>query len=338
MIGLFTSSAEKRDRAALAWVQEVHSDSLTEDRLEVYIAWMVADERNAQAFRAMDAAWIAAGDSQDALRAQLGPEAREQTNTSALAVRILGSLRPGLTPQFAGVVAAVCLVAVVALQDPQIELQPQQYATVIGERLDVSLDDGTIVTLNTGSKLTVAFEDDKRVVTLDSGGALFDVASDATRPFVVEMEGGAVEVLGTVFDVLRNPDGFSVTVLEGRVSVSADGEDPDLKAVVLSPDQRAEVNTRMASLTSFSIDAEIATAWRQGQLIYRDADVTAVMADLNRYSTISLSVADQGIDGMRFTGVLTIDAPDIMMERLAGLLKMETIQTEDGGLRLQSID
>ena len=337
MIGLFASAAEKRDRTALAWVQELHSDAMTDDRMEAYVAWIEADERNAQAFRDMDAAWIAAGDSQEALRAQFGPEARDQ-NSGSLTTRVFGSLRPGLTPQFVGVVAAACLVVIVALQDSQIDLQPQRYATAVGERLDVPLDDGTVVTLNTGSKLTVAFEDDKRVVTLESGGALFEVASDSSRPFVVEMDGGAVEVLGTVFDVLRNPDGFSVTVLEGRVSVSADGEDPDLRAVVLSPDQRAEVNTRLASLTSFAIDAEVATAWRQGQLIYRDTDVADVLADLNRYSTVPLTIPDQGFDTKTFTGVLTIDAPNIMMERLAGLLNMETIQTEDGGLQLQSID
>ena len=338
MMDLFGNAAEKRSREALAWVQELNSKTMSEDRMEAYITWMEADKRNAEAFRQLDAAWIAAGESQDAIRAQFGPEARAQQSTGSTAARLLMSLRPGFTPQFAGVVAVACLLLVIGLPDSQPDMQTQQFTTAVGERRDIALDDGSVVTLNTNFSLTVSFEEEKRIVNLHNGGALFDVETDATRPFVVLMDGGAVEVLGTVFDVLRHPDGFSVTVLEGRVSVSADGEDPDLKAVVLSSDQRAEVNTRLASLTSYTVDADIATAWRRGQLIYRDADLSSVLADLNRYSTIPLSTTHDTVEDIRFTGVLTIDTPDIMMERLAGLLNMETVRTEDGGLRLHSID
>ncbi len=338
MIDFFAYFAGKRDREALEWVQVLHSDDMSDTQMEAYVAWMEANPRNAEAFRALDEVWVASGDASDAIHARFGPEARDATGASLFTGKLRAALQPAWTPQFAGAVAAICVIAVLALQWPQPAPQSQRFATAIGDLLDVSLADGSVVTLNTGSEIVVAFSEDKRVVSLERGGALFDVMPDAERPFQVRMNGGAVEVLGTVFDVLRDPDGFSVTVLEGRVSVSAEGEDPDLKAVVLNPNQRVEVITKLASLTSFTIDADMATAWHRGQLIYRDAVVADVMTDLNRYSTVPLSIENAGIEQSNFTGVLTIDAPNIMMERLASLLQMEVVQSEEGGLRLQSIN
>lgn len=338
MIGLFASSATKRDQEALEWVERLHGDDMSDAQIEAYVAWMETDSRNADAFRRLDAAWIASGDAKEGIRARFGAEVRGETVQESAHSRFLAAVRPAFSPQFAGAVAAVCVILVVALQWPQPAVQSERYVTAVGERLEVPLQDGSVVTLNTGSEIRVSYNENQRSVLLERGGALFDVTSDAKRPFLVEMDGGAVQVLGTVFDVLRKSDGFSVTVLEGRVSVTADGNDTDPELVVLSPDQRAEVNTKLASLTSFTIDAEMATAWRRGQLIYRDALVADVIVDLNRYSTVPLTIRDSAVEQSRFTGVLTIDAPDIMMERLASLLMLEAVPTEEGGLRLQSIN
>ncbi len=336
---VFLSKADRREKEALDWVQRIDGDTMSEADMESYVAWMELNEENAIAFRRLDAAWIVAGEATDAIRAQFGPEARALDDGPSLWSRGLSGLRPGWTLQFAALCGALALILVVGLQAPEENTTTmQQFATSVGERRDITLEDGSIVTLNTGSEISIAFEADRRTVNLSRGGALFDVTPDATRPFMVRMDGGAVEVLGTVFDVLRKDEGFSVTVLEGRVSVSADVEGlASNKAVVLAPNQGADVNTRLASLSSFSIDADIATAWRRGQLIYRIAPLGQVMADLNRYATVPLSVEDEAIRELVFTGVLAIESADLMMARLAGLLRLEAVSTEDGGLRLQSV-
>ncbi len=93
------------------------------------------------------------------------------------------------------------------------------YATDIGERRSVTLADGSTVDLNARSKLRIEFTKDKRLVELLDGQALFQVAKDKDRPFIVASGDATVRAVGTQFDVYRKANGTTVTVLEGRVAV-----------------------------------------------------------------------------------------------------------------------
>jgi hypothetical protein len=93
------------------------------------------------------------------------------------------------------------------------------YATGIGEQRTVTLSDGSTVELNSQSRLRVAFHPHERDVELLEGQALFHVAHDRTRPFLVQSEGAKVRAVGTQFDVYRKSDGTVITVVEGRVAV-----------------------------------------------------------------------------------------------------------------------
>lgn len=341
MSGVLESAQERREREALAWVQALHSEYLEESMsdadMEAYIAWMEADAGNAEAFRRLDMAWIVSGDAADSIRATYAPEARAAVDRNSPFLTSLFNLRVNFVPKLASIGVAMAVVVAVMLQKPDVGVEPVSYATAVGEQVDIKLADGSVVTLNTDSVIRVTFEAARRTVNLVQGGALFDVARDEQRSFMVRMDGGTVEVLGTVFDVLRNDEGFSVTVLEGRVSVSADIDGPaPNKAVVLTPNEGAEVNRKDASLVSFPVDADAATAWRRGQLIYRDTPLETVLADLNRYTVVPLSLENATIGAQTFTGVLRIEPTDVMMDRLAGLMGLVVVPTKDGGLRLKS--
>jgi transmembrane sensor len=93
------------------------------------------------------------------------------------------------------------------------------YATDIGERRSITLADGSTVDLNARSKLRIEFTKDERRVELLGGQALFQVAKDKNRPFIVASGDATVRAVGTQFDVYRKAGGTTVTVLEGRVAV-----------------------------------------------------------------------------------------------------------------------
>lgn len=334
-MGLFERAEDKRYREALDWVQTLHGDDVSEAQIASYVDWMEADPLNAEVFRRLDEAWVISADAKDAIRAVYGPEARS-VHTGGIAKHLKAFVRPGFTPQFAAATAALLLLMLAVLPTPDTNTSVQRYVTAIGETRDVTLEDDSVVTLNTNSEISVSYEYGVRRVSIGKGGALFEVASDAERPFIVHVNGGMVRVLGTVFDVLESPAGFTVTVLEGRVSVAAG--DNETNGAVLEPNQRAEVNTRVAALTTFAVDADAASAWRRGQLIYRNAPLSDVMTDLNRYSSVPLTLGNDAMGDMEFTGVLSIAAPNLMMERLAGLLSMNVVESEDGALILDSFD
>lgn len=96
------------------------------------------------------------------------------------------------------------------------------YTTEIGERRSIQLSDGSTVDLNARSKLRIEFSGAERRVELIEGQALFQVAKDKARPFIVQSGDATVRAVGTQFDVDRKASGTTVTVLEGRVVVYSD--------------------------------------------------------------------------------------------------------------------
>jgi transmembrane sensor len=115
------------------------------------------------------------------------------------------------------------------------------YATATGERLSVTLSDGSTIELNARSRLRVQFSKKERHVELLEGQALFQVAKEKNRPFIVSSVHARVRAVGTQFDVYRRANGTTVTVLEGRVAVySAEHVESTARAPAFSPSSMAE--------------------------------------------------------------------------------------------------
>src|SRR5690606_20728867 len=96
------------------------------------------------------------------------------------------------------------------------------YATRPGEQKVATLKDGSRIALNTDTRLDVRFDAGRRRIRLDRGEAMFEVAHDADRPFVVVAGDTRVQALGTVFIVRRTGDDVVVTLVKGRVAVVRD--------------------------------------------------------------------------------------------------------------------
>ena len=93
------------------------------------------------------------------------------------------------------------------------------YQTEIGEQRSILLEDGSTVELNSRTRLRVRFDINERAVELRAGQALFRVAKEAQRPFIVRTDGTSVRAVGTAFDVYKRSTGTVVTVVEGKVAV-----------------------------------------------------------------------------------------------------------------------
>ncbi len=120
----------------------------------------------------------------------------------------------------------------------------QTYSTRVGEQRTCKLDDGSMVYLNTDSRLEVDFSDRVRNIRLVRGEALFVVARNTHRPFIVTSNTAAVRAIGTRFNVRTRADATDVVVVEGVVQVTATGVNPagsaestPLPAVQLAPHQ-----------------------------------------------------------------------------------------------------
>lgn len=211
------------------------------------------------------------------------------------------------------------------------------YETQVAEHRSITLEDGSRIDLNARTKVRVAFGSSERRVDLLEGQALFQVAKDPARPFIVSGAGTQVQAVGTRFDVNLKKSGTIVTVLEGKVAVSplphalAGEEQPSLPTTVGAPTSAATLESgsrdqnaggeflliagEQAVITTTSIakpklvNIAAATAWKQGQLEFDETPLVEVAEEFNRYNRVRLIVESQSLDDFRISGVYSSDDP-----------------------------
>ncbi len=192
--------------------------------------------------------------------------------------------------------------------------QLDRYVTRIGERKTVVLQDGSKVNLNTATEILVNYNDNMRRVRLERGEAYFEVKSDADRPFMVNLDGYAVSVLGTSFNLRKNPSNFTLAVEEGTVLLHRQEEQPTPNAPVIDSGINDFSETRKLSQyrVSEGIVAKVDTIgstfvanrqntfigysdWRTGILQFQDERLSAVVRELNRYMGKKILIEDASI-------------------------------------------
>ena len=226
-----------------------------------------------------------------------------------------------------GMAAAATAVAITAA--PWGELVPQPdtlYATAKGESRAVQLADGSRIDLNTDSHLSVRLDKDARRVTVHDGQALFDVAHDSARPFLITAGDETVRVVGTRFDVRRRDGQLSVTVLRGLVEVSTDGQDTPIR---LHPGQMLDHVEGASAISVRAVAAEDQIGWRSGRLIYRDQPLGRIVSDMNHYFDRPLRLEGENTANLRFSGVLIVDGQDAMVRRLTSLMPISAKPTDE---------
>jgi transmembrane sensor len=182
-------------------------------------------------------------------------------------------------------------------------------ATEVGEQRLVTLKDGTHVFLNTATRLAVNFDSHARRVELKSGEALFDVAKKPTWPFIVKAAGREIKALGTSFIVRSDATQTTVTLVEGTVSVTADGSSPDqrmsapaaLQSFTLKPGQKLTFLGTQSRLDMTPLDK--AVAWRRGEIIFDDTSLSEAAMELNRYNKDKILIERADAQAVRVTGL-----------------------------------
>ncbi len=204
------------------------------------------------------------------------------------------------------------------------------YATDLGEKRSITLADGSTVELNTHSRVRVHFTAQARDVELLGGQALFRVAPDPKRPFVVTSDFMHVRAIGTQFDVYRKASGTVVTVLEGRVAIrdgsGAGGSLVTEKPVLLSAGEQARV-TGAAPPAATRANVATVTAWTQGRLIFDATPLAEVAEEFNRYNARRLVVDDGALRDFHVSGSFASSDPASLLRFLkeqAGITIHET--------------
>src|SRR5690606_14897892 len=179
-----------------------------------------------------------------------------------------------------------------------------QFQTERGEQLVVNLDDGSTVQLNSLSRIEARFDDRTRTVTLFEGEALFTVARDPDRKFLVRTGRGRVEALGTRFNVRTAVDDVVVTVLEGTVLVSTEDTEPaEMQSEVATQGQQVLVARAGQIQRREAPKLEQVIAWSQGKLIFSGEPLHQAVERVDRHSKHTVVLKDDRLRDLPIYGI-----------------------------------
>ena len=262
-----------------------------------------------------------------------------------------GCARPWWQRWAVAATAAFVIVSVGALFILHDGSQPIVVATDLGEQRSVTLEDGSIVYVNTQSQISALYTEDARTVELLYGEALFDVKPEPDRPFRVIAGETIAEALGTTFNVRFIDDEAEVSVVEGTVAFSR--QDAEFDAV--ERDEAAVIDTaaavdlgrieagRVILKAGQSVDlAEAAptprvairnvkavTAWTTRKLVFDEDDLAAIAEEFNRYNRRRLVVSPGLVGGERFSGTFAADDPESFVDFMKLTANIEAITVGD---------
>jgi transmembrane sensor len=304
------AAANAIEEMATAWVSRLDAapdDARIRAELE---SWLEADPRHCGAFMRARAAWT----SLDRLRV-LPSDAGQGPRPSRR--RMLAAAGGGAAALAAGV--GGFLVYVSGLD---------QIATPIGEIRRVPLRDGSLVAINTNSRLEVHLRANVRDLRLDKGEVWFEVAKDRARPFVVSAGNVRVRAVGTAFAVRRRDDGADVLVTEGVIETWA--VDAANRKVRVAAGSKVFVSDIAGPSEVVSAAAQIdrTLAWRSGEIALDGETLAAAAAEFNRYNTRRLTV-DPSLADKRLVGWFHTNEPETFARAAAATLGISMTADDD---------
>jgi transmembrane sensor len=316
-------TAQEIDAEAAEWAARMDGGPLQPEQEKQFQAWLQDDVRCMGAYGRMRAIAL----TSERARA-LGPDFDPAAFISPPAFprrRLL---------QLGGAVAASLLVAAGGAW--QVLRMRGRFATGKGETKVVALKDGSVVTLNTASEIQVNYSDTLRGVELLQGEALFDVAKNRARPFVVTAGDTNVRAVGTSFTVRRLEEApVQILVREGVVEVfkPASGEMP-VRVSANSMAEAAQNQDRAIAARAVPLaQLQRQIAWQTGQIAFEGETLAQAAAEFARYSDTRIIIDDPALAREEITGLFKTTDPVGFAKKTAISLNLR-VSIGEGEVRL----
>jgi transmembrane sensor len=222
------------------------------------------------------------------------------------------------------------------------QMSSSVYTTGVGEQRLLKFSDSSTVEMNSRSRIRVRYTRDERAVDILVGEALFNVTKDSARPFIVDVGGARVSVIGTQFDVYKKARVTVVTVVEGRVSVTAPapvahGEDIEgtnaqsdasksTTAILVSSGEQLRMTSNLAKLDEHTNLAAV-TAWTQRRILFDSATLLEVAEEFNRYNSRQLVIDNPQLFQFHISGTFSSTDPESLIRFLRERPDVRVIET-----------
>jgi transmembrane sensor len=316
---------------AAAWIARLHGEGRTASVEVGFKRWLAASAEHRTAFEMANEIWL------DTERL---PKPATPTFSRWPKAALVITIPRALT---AAVVATVIIGFAFHLKDSDL-------ATSVGEQRNLSLEDGTRISLNTSSRVRVHYDHSARRVELEAGEAYFEVAKHADWPFIVTAGGKQIVARGTAFLVRRDDESVAVTLVEGKVTVAPAGEVVPSRApaslntsvsaaesapaagphrsaddITLSPGQRLTFVDHQTAPQIDSPQIERVTAWQRGQVILDHTPLSDAAAEMNRYSDLELAIDGPEAGRAQVTGIFRVGDSQSFAQAVAETYHLQVV-------------
>lgn len=317
------SPPEDPDAIAAKWVGRLDAGLTPQEQVELQ-RWRTADLRNEEAFARFQATWLALG------------RARRTGAAPALNLELTALARRQRRRRFAAAGAGLALLIAVGVSwrahapSSAVASSTPQVVLLGPERRE--LPDGSTIEYPAGAVFSVDYSGPLRRVILSQGEALFQVAKNPDRGFVVAAAGVEVRALGTAFSVQLGQEAVDVLVTEGTVRVepsrpaagaaaSAATPPPEPEAAVLTVGQKTVVplsaSSSPAAVTAAAPDEVSARlAWRNPRVEFSGARFSDVVAVMNKYNRVQFVIGDSTLADVPMSGLFRADDPETFVQML----------------------
>jgi transmembrane sensor len=314
---------EPREVAALFVSRRAEGLNASEENL--LAGWLARDESHRLLLESAERAWKAFAEPQgDEILAAMRAHALKQRPRGWAAWRPVAAAAAVLL-----LMGGTALVVIAPWAPDSRTTQPPvlaatvHYTSLRGEVKELTLPDGSRMTLDADSTAIGHFGEGGRSIELQRGRAYFDVVTDHNRPFSVAAAERSVVAVGTRFDVNLTADGVTVTLIEGRVDV---GSQDDARAPIrLESGQQYISRGDDASVRTIGSAADNVIAWRTGLVNFDEQTLGEAAAIMNRYSGTQIVIDDPAVASLRVSGQFRAGDARRFADTLADMHKLEAV-------------
>lgn len=309
-------NSRKSDSQAARWVVRLGGGPLLPHEQRELDAWLEGDHRNRGAFVRAQAAWLDLDRVAALSRPGGGSYSGPDTPSERPVLRRRWVLAAGL-----GTVAVAGAGGWWSWQG-----RGRSYVSGGGEIRRVTLADGSTMTLNSSSSVRVDYTSAQRSVSLERGEALFEVAKDRTRPFVVSAGNLSVRAVGTAFAVWRRDIRTDVTVAEGIVEVFDSHGLRRQRATRLVANElgvATRTGLRIQRLTPQDLDRRL--AWRAGMLVFDGETLSEAVREINLYGGKPIRIDDPQLAARPVVGLFRAGDPEEFARTIATALGADSV-------------
>lgn len=302
--------SQRSFQQAVTWFVALQSEQSDKRQIARFQRWLDSDPSHPLAYAEAEKLWL----NCDALKTAVVPELAGARSAKARLV-------PGKT-----IKTVLLLSSVLTGWWLDYSVQPQVYATDVGQQLAFTLSDGSAIRLNAKSQVSVRLTWCRRRIELVEGEALFNVVHESFRPFVVHVKGLRVRDIGTRFVMSRRADKVRVSVLEGTVALKTEQawlEQP------LTSGQSRELDRagRLQPIIQGQVNAD--AAWVDGKMVFDHTPLSEIVTILQRHHPVRFVFSDAELGQQTLSGSFEISDLHPFLRATQLMLPVKIVRKKD---------